>query len=307
MGAAVVTPLTGNNWTVPFERSDQPVPSGQRPPDVGWQSASGGYFKALGIPLRSGRFFDSRDRPGGAQVVIISEAIERRYFPEGGAVGRRVRLGQADGEIVGVVGDIRRAGLTDEPRADMYFPFERSPSNGITLFLRTSGDPTAALPSVRETLRSLEPATAFGAVETMADVASESLAPTRLTLWLLGVFAIVALALAAIGVYGVMAYAVRQRTREIGTRLALGATGQGIAWMVMREGSTIILAGLAIGLTIGLVAARSLRAMLYDTPAADPITLVATAGVLIATMLVACYVPARRAATVDPARTLTVD
>ena len=307
VGAAVVTPLTGNNWTVPFERSDQPVPSGQRPPDVGWQSASGGYFKALGIPLRSGRFFDSRDRPGGAQVVIISEAIERRYFPEGGAVGRRVRLGQADGEIVGVVGDIRRAGLTDEPRADMYFPFERSPSNGITLFLRTSGDPTAALPSVRETLRSIEPAMAFGAVETMADVASESLAPTRLTLWLLGVFAIVALALAAIGVYGVMAYAVRQRTREIGTRLALGATGQGIAWMVMREGSTIILAGLAIGLTIGLVAARSLRAMLYDTPAADPITLVATAGVLIATMLVACYVPARRAATVDPARTLTVD
>jgi predicted permease len=306
VGAAVVKPLMGNNWTVPFERSDQPVPSGQRPPDVGWQSASGGYFKALGIPLRSGRFFDSRDRPGGAQVVIISEAIERRYFLEGGAVGRRVRLGQADGEIVGVVGDIRRAGLTDEPRADMYFPFERSPSNGITLFLRTD-DPTAALPSVRETLRSLEPAMAFGAVETMADVASESLAPTRLTLWLLGVFAIVALALAAIGVYGVMAYAVRQRTREIGTRLALGATGQGIAWMVMREGSTIILAGLAIGLTTGLVAVRSLRAMLYDTPAADPITLVATAGVLIATMLVACYVPARRAATVDPARTLTVD
>jgi putative ABC transport system permease protein len=222
-------------------------------------------------------------------------------------VGRRVRLGQGDGEIVGVVGDIRRAGLTDEPRADMYFPFERTPSNGITLFLRTSGDPMSELPSVRETLRGLEPATAFLEVETMADVASESLAPTRLTLWLLGVFAMVALALAAIGVYGVMAYAVRQRTREIGTRLALGATGPGIAWMVMREGSTIIIAGLAIGLSIGLLAARSLRALLYATPATDLITLLATTGVLIATMLAACYVPARRAATVDPARTLTVD
>jgi predicted permease len=307
VGAAVVTPLTGNNWTVPFERSDQPVPSGERPPDVGWQLASGGYFKALDIPLRSGRLFDSRDRPGGAQVVIISEAIEKRFFPEGGAVGRRVGRGQGEAEIVGVVGDIRRAGLTDEPRADMYFPFELSPSNGITLFLRTTGDPMATLPSVRDTLRGLEPAIAFAEVETMADVASESLAPTRLTLWLLGVFAIVALALAAIGVYGVMAYAVRQRTREIGTRLALGATGQGIAWMVMREGSVIVLAGLAIGMTVGLVAARSLGAMLYSTPATDPMTLVTTAGVLIATMLLACYVPARRAATVDPARTLTVD
>jgi putative ABC transport system permease protein len=274
---------------------------------VGWQQASGGFFKALHIPLRSGRFFDSRDRPGGAQVVIISESIERRFFPEGGAVGRRVRLGDTDGEIVGVVGDIRRAGLTDEPRADLYFPFERSPANSITLFLRTSGDPNAALPSVRSTLRSLEPATAFIEAETMADIAAESLAPTRLTLWLLGVFAIVALALAAIGVYGVMAYAVRQRTREIGTRLALGATEQGIAWMVMREGSAIILAGLAIGLTIGLISARSLRAMLYSTPATDPVTLATTAGVLVATMLLACYVPARRAATVDPARTLTVD
>jgi putative ABC transport system permease protein len=306
VGAAVVTPLTGNNWTVGFERSDQPVAAGQRPPDVGWQSASGGFFTALHIPLRAGRLFDSRDRPGGAQVVIISESIERRFFPEGGAVGRRVRLGDADGEIVGVVGDIRRAGLTDEPRADMYFPFERSPSNSITLFLRTSGDPNAVLPSIRATLRSLEPATAFVEAETMADIAAESLAPTRLTLWLLGVFAIVALALAAIGVYGVMAYAVRQRTREIGTRLALGATGRGIAWMVMREGSAIILTGLAIGLTAGLLAARSLRAMLYSTPATDPMTLTATAGVLVATMLLACYVPARRAATLDPARTLAV-
>jgi ABC-type antimicrobial peptide transport system permease subunit len=121
------------------------------------------------------------------------------------------------------------------------------------------------------------------------------------------VFAMVALALAAIGVYGVMAYAVRQRTREIGTRLALGATGPGIAWMVMREGSTIIMAGLAIGLSIGLLAARSLRPSLYATPATDLITLLATTVVLIATMLAACYVPARRAATVDPARTLTVD
>jgi putative ABC transport system permease protein len=303
-GAAVVTPLTGNNWTVPFERSDRRAPAGQRPPDVGWQAASGGFFRALRIPLRSGRLFSERDRPGGAPVVIISEAIERRFFSGERAVGRRVRIGDGDAEIVGVVGDIRRAGLADDPRADMYFPFERAPSNSITLFLRTSDDPSKALAAVQSLLRGIEPSAVFIEARTMSDIASESLAPARLALWLLGVFAVVALTLAAIGVYGVMAYAVRQRTREIGTRLALGATGSGIAWMVMREGAAIIISGLAIGLSLGLAVARSLGAMLYSTPASDPVTLAMTATLLVATMLAACYVPARRAAMVDPARTL---
>ncbi|HEY2018872.1 MAG TPA: ADOP family duplicated permease, partial [Bryobacteraceae bacterium] len=128
-GAAVVTPLTGNNWTVPLERAEHPVPAGERPPEVGWQVASGGYFRTMQIPLLSGRFFDQRDRPGGKRVAIVSEAIERQYFRGEHAVGRELKTGDGNVEIVGVVGNIRRAGLRDEPRADLYFAFEANPSN----------------------------------------------------------------------------------------------------------------------------------------------------------------------------------
>ena len=159
IGTAAVTPLTGNNWTSPFERVDRPLPSGERPPDVGWQAASGGYFEALGIPLKSGRLFDDRERPGSAPVVIISEAIERRFFTAGeSAVGHFVRTGPTTtAEIVGVVGNIRRAALTDEPRADMYFPFDGQPGNGVTVFAKTTGDPAAMLPALREAFRAIEP------------------------------------------------------------------------------------------------------------------------------------------------------
>ncbi|MGH7471659.1 MAG: ADOP family duplicated permease, partial [Longimicrobiales bacterium] len=168
VGAGVVTPLTGNNWTVGFERPEHPVPAGERPPDVGWQNASAGFFKTLQIPLMAGRLFDERDRPGSKPVVIISEAIQRAYFPNESAVGREVKLGEQRAEIVGVVGNIRRAGLRDEPRADMYFPFERSPGHQITLFVRTAGDPTRSLSALQASLRSVEPNIAFLEARTMA-------------------------------------------------------------------------------------------------------------------------------------------
>ena len=150
IGVAAVTPLTGNNWTAPFERPEQPVPAGERPPEVGWQLASNGYFKALQIPLVSGRLFDERDGQNAPPVVIISEAIQKRFFPNESAVGKQVKQGDQTLEIVGVVGNIRRAGLRDEPRADMYFPFERNLPGQTTLFVRTATDPekSAAGPQV---------------------------------------------------------------------------------------------------------------------------------------------------------------
>jgi putative ABC transport system permease protein len=305
IGAAVVVPLTGNNWTVPLERVDHPVAPGERPPEVGWQVASAGFFRALEIPLVSGRLFDQRDRPGSPRTAIVSQAVERKYFADGGALGRMLKSGDETIEIVGVVGDIRRAGLDDTPRADMYFPFERSPSFQITMFVHTSGDPAAAAAAIKGVIRRFEPNTAFLATRTLGEVASESVRTTELLLWLLGAFAVIAVVLAAVGIYGVMSYVVRQRTREIGTRLALGATGRDILWLVMREGGVIAVIGVSVGAAIGLAAARALGSVLYGVSTADPIVLTLAVTVLVGTALVACYLPARRAAAVDPARTLT--
>ena len=305
-GAAAVTPLTGNNWTVPFDRVDKPVPKGQRAPDVGWQGATGGYFAALAIPLKSGRWFDARDIGPKSPSVVISEAIAQKFFPDEDPIGHRVNAGGPDGsEIIGVVGNIRRASLTDEPHADMYFPF--IPEASSTLFLHTKGAPMSALPAVRTALKALEPNLIIEEVRTFDDVAAASAAVTRLAMRLLGGFAFVALALAAIGIYGVLAYSVRQRTRELGTRVALGAGHADIIRLVMKEGGAITLAGLILAVVIGLVAARSLGAVLYGVPPSDPLALGLAAAVLGATAVIACFIPARRAAQIDPARTLTND
>jgi putative ABC transport system permease protein len=304
VGTAAVTPLTGNNWTVPFERADRPAAVGQRPPDVGWQSATGGYFRALRIPLRDGRYFGPQDGPEAPPVVIISEAVADQFFKGERAVGHKVRLGDADAEIVGVVGNIRRAALTDTPRADMYFPMEHTPSGVTTLFIRTDADPTNLVPALRTALRSIEPSITLRAIRTMDEIMRESVQVTHLALWLLGLFAGTALVLSAIGIYGVMSYAVRQRMREIGTRVALGATPSSILWLVLSQGARVALTGTLIGLTLAFAAGRMLRGLLFSTAPGDPLVLSAAAGMLLATALLACYFPARRATMVDPVSTL---
>ena len=305
VGHAQVVPLTGNNWTVPFERTDRPVGCAERPPDVGWQSATGGYFTALQIPLLSGRLFRETDTPDTPNVVIVSRAIERRFFKGESALGRTVKVGEDTFEIVGVVGDVRRAALTDEPRADMYFSSEQAPPPGATWFVRTSGDPARVLPDLQAAIRRIEPLSVFGEPRTLEAIAGESIQVVRLALWLFAIFALIALSLAAVGIYGVMSYVMRQRTREIGTRVALGATRRDILWLVMRQGAIVAAAGTAIGLAVGVMAARSLGGLLYGVAVWDPATLAIAATVLAATVLLACYVPARRAALIDPARTLS--
>lgn len=303
-GAAVVLPLTGNNWTVGFERADRPVPAGQRPPDVGWQAATGGYFSALQIPLRAGRLFDASDRPGGPAVVIISEAVRDRFFPGEDPIGKKVRGDDGFAEIVGVVGNIRRAALTDEPRADMYFPVEQAPEPNTTLVIRTAGDPRQAVAAIRAALRAIEPQVALRDIDTLESIARQSLQVTRLALSLLGAFAAAALLLAAIGIYGVMSHSVRQRTRELGTRVALGATESNIVWLVLREGAIVAGTGVAVGLAAGAASAQWLSALLYGTSPIDPLTLGSATLILLAVALVACYIPARRATRLDPVRTL---
>ena len=216
-------------------------------------------------------------------------------------------LGDATAEIVGRVGDIRRAALSDTPRADLYFPFERQNGNGITLFVRTGADPLAAVPAIRAAVRQVEPGALLVEVRTMADIAAASAAVSRLAMRLLGGFALVALALAAVGIYGVLSYSVGRRTRELGTRLALGASRMDVVGLVLRQAAAIAGLGLAVGLGAGLLAARTLSSILYAVTPWDPLALGAAAVVLTVTALAAGYQPARRAARVDPATALTAD
>ena len=303
-GAAAVTPLTGNNWTAPLVRPEHPLAAGQRPPEVGWQAASGGYFRALRIPLRDGRLFDARDSGDAPPVVIVSDSIAERYFPGENPIGKRIQLGENTAEIVGRVGDIRRASLSDAPRADLYFPFERQNGNGITLFIRTAGDPVLAFPAIRAAVRRVEPNALLFEARTLSDIAAQSAAASRLAMRLLGGFALIALALAAVGIYGVMSYSVRRRTRELGTRLALGASRRDIVRLVMFEAGTIAGAGLAAGTLAGLGAARMMSSLLYGVAPWDGVSLVAASALLILTALGASYLPARRASRLDPASTL---
>ena len=306
VGAAMVTPLTGNNWTAPLQRVEHPVPPGQRPPEVGWQLASEGYFRALRISLRTGRLFAARDATG-PPVVIISEAVAVRFFAGEDPIGHRISLGDMTAEIVGVVGNIRRASLTDEPRADLYFPFERVMSPSTTLFIRAIGDPTAVLPAVRAAVHRLEPHAVLYEIRTLSHIAEESAAAIGLAMRLLLCFASIALLLAAVGVYGMMAYRVRRRMRELATRLALGASPGDIIWLVMRQAGTIMAVGLTVGLSAAVVLARTLSSLLFDVPPWDPAALASAIALLATATLAASYLPARRAARVDPVSILAAE
>ncbi len=304
VGSAMVMPLTGNNWTAPLNRVEAPTPPGEQAPDIGWQMASAGYFKALQIPLRSGRLFNETDGLSGRAVAIVSDEVEKKYYGKDGAVGHQITLGGDPIEIVGVVGSIRRASLSDSPRADLYISLEHNPIMSTTLFVRTTGDPAAMTPTLQKVLKELEPNLSFGDTQTLAQVAAESVRVTRLLLWLLGVFAVTALLLAAVGIYAVMAYVVRQQTREIGTRIALGALRSDILRLVLGQGIRIAAIGTGLGVGIGLAAARTLKSALYGVSSGDPLILTIAAAILVGTTMLACYLPARRAASVDPARSL---
>ena len=250
------------------------MPAGQRPPEVGWQAASGGYFRALQIPLRAGRSVRRRDVPKGAPVVIISDALAQRFFPGENPVGKRVRQGNGTAEIVGVVGSIRRATLADAPREDMYFPFEQGPGQEITLFIRTTGQ--AARRDRRRADRDSQHRTArrcSAETRTLDDIAAESAAVTRLAMRLLGGFAVIALVLAAVGIYGVMSYSVRRRTRELGTRLALGASRSDIVRLVLRQAASSRPSASVAGIAAGLVGVRALSSLLFGVPPWDPVAI----------------------------------
>jgi putative ABC transport system permease protein len=300
-GAGNVTPLCQCNQTSSFQiEGAPPFPQGEEP-DVGWRVVTPGYFAALGVPLREGRAFESADNAAGRPVAIVNETLARRYFPDG-AVGRRLRLtpDTPPVEIVGVLSDLRHDGPARLPQPELYVPAAQIPAREMNLVVRTTSSPAGMLPTLRAEVQRLDPDQPVFDQRTMRDVFDLVVGTHRLALRLLGALGGLALALAAVGIYGVLVQLVAERTREIGIRVALGSDPPAVQRLVLRQGMVPVAWGLMVGLLAGLGLTRALASQLVGVSSAEPLTLVTVALLLATVALAACYLPARRATSVDP-------
>jgi putative ABC transport system permease protein len=265
--------------------------------------ASPGYFESLAIPVRRGRTFTAHDTAKSPMVAVIDEAFAQRHFPGQDPIGGGIDIGNGtDGfyEIVGVVGSVRHEGLDSSPRPTMYIPYKQDVFSGMVMMVRTQGDPAQFAGTARQVVRDIDPTLPAFEIAPLSNVITRSVAPRRFSMLLLGMFALVALFLAAVGLYGVVAYAVSQRTQEIGLRIAVGAQRGDVLRLVLSSGMKLAIIGVAIGIGGALALSSYLEAMLFDIGRFDTPSYIATAAVLLGVSALACYVPARRAMRVDP-------
>jgi macrolide transport system ATP-binding/permease protein len=264
---------------------------------------SPGYFAAMNTPLVQGREFSEQDDNKAARVAIVNETFARRFWPDEDAIGKRFAVGSPDApklQVIGVARDGKYAGIQEEPRPFFYRSMAQFYSGSTSLVVRAASDPQPALAAARREIQQLDAHLPIASAQTLEEHLSLPLLPTRLAASLLGSFGVLALALAAIGIYGVMAYAVSQRTREIGIRMALGAQKADVLKLVISRGVWLTLTGVAIGLAASLAMTRLMKSLLYGISATDPLTFAGVALLLTVVALVACYLPARRATKVDP-------
>jgi putative ABC transport system permease protein len=304
--ASVVSnvPLTDFDVEVSFQIEGRPPYKPGEETAADYTVASGDYFRTMNIALLRGRVFTDADTSTSPQVMIVSNAFARHYFPNEDAIGKRVIL---DGpnktplEIVGVVGDVRRKGLDVDVQPEMYFSYLQKPERRMNLVLRTEApDASQLTQAARAEVKAFDPAQIIWRVQTLEQLLGTSVAPRKFNMLLLAIFASVALILAAIGLYGVMSYSVSWQTHEIGIRMALGANRTDVLRLVVRQGMTMALIGLALGLVGAFFASRVLIGMLYGISPTDPLTFTGVSIVLLVVALLACLIPARRATRVDP-------
>jgi len=259
------------------------------------------YFRTMGIPIVAGRDFNSQDKEGTPRVLIVNEELARRYFG-GSALGKRLRFGSDPtfNEIVGVARNAKHRSLREAPLPVIYIPLSQEYRGGMTLMVRTAGNPAGVVGAVRNEMRTLNKDVPLFSVATMPERIGDQLATDRMMAVLLSVFGGGGLLLASIGIYGVMGYAVAQRTHEIGIRIALGAEQRDILKLIVGQGLVLILIGVSLGLALAFAATRVLQSVLFGVSASDPVTFGSVVMLLVGVALLACYLPARRATKVDP-------
>jgi predicted permease len=292
----------GNYTTHPMITTDQSVLPHDAAVPIDWRIVSPGYFKSMNIPLLQGRDFTDADGPTAPPVMIISQATAKKFWGDANPIGHTLRRSAKPDtafSIVGVVGDVRSTALTQESPA-LYYPMAARVWPLMDIVVRTDGSPDALLPAIRQKVHELDAEMALANVRTMEQWLSNSAAQPRLNTILLTIFASVALVIASVGIYGVIAYSVSQRTGEIGVRMALGATPRGVLRLIIREGMKVALTGIGTGLLGGLALGRALSSLVFGVPVRDPLTFTGVAVALACVALAACAIPALRASRVDP-------
>jgi putative ABC transport system permease protein len=307
--SANLLPMTGIVSGSGFWRLDRPEPAPGAHPTADFVIVSPQYFRVMGIPLLSGRDFDERDTISTEPAIVVNQAFADRFFPAENPIGKRLGLNWnvPHGVIVGVCASARQTSLAVQPLPTLFLAQAQGPMYFGALVVRTRLAPAALAHAVEEAVHRVDPDQAISDVASMEQVVAQSVARPRLEAVLLAIFAVLALLLAAIGLYGVLAYSVTQRTREIGIRMALGANASQLVRGVVRDGLVLILAGMAAGLAGALALTRLLESLLYDVKPADPLTLIGVCGLLLAVGLCASWAPARRVVTLDPARSLRLE
>ncbi len=317
-GAITALPLSGTDNGSDFFIEGQPPPPPDNKNDTSYRAISHEYLQAMGIPVLQGRSFTERDRKDSPGVAIINESMARRFWPEENPVGKRVALSiealkfpapnrppvfdipGAMREIVGVVKDVRHYGLTSEPQPEMYVPYLQRPAREMSVVVRAAGDPASLTRALQSEVLAIDPGQPLSRIRTMPQLLDDSVAKPRFNLLLLGVFAAVALTLAAVGIYGVVSYSVAQRTHEIGLRMALGAGATDVVKLVVGQAMVLSLTGVGLGLFAAFAMTRVMSGLLYGVSATDPAIFVVISLLLTGVALAASFIPARRAARVDP-------
>ncbi|HEY7180104.1 MAG TPA: ABC transporter permease [Blastocatellia bacterium] len=305
-GYTTAAPLTWKGGTNGFTVEGREEGPGQ---DAQSRQISAGYMETMGVKLRRGRFFDDHDSAQSQLVAIINETMARQFWPDENALGKRFRPYSDDFRnrwvtVVGIVGDVKEMGLEAPAKAEMFFPYQQLPhmlwNMPRDLVVRTTGDPMSVAAAARQAVWSVDPAQPVSNVRTMDEILAEEVSQRRIGMTLLAAFAALALALASLGIYGVLSYSVAQRTQEIGIRMALGAGRKDVLRVVLADGMRLAAAGAAIGLGVSFALTRLMAGLLFGVSASDPLTLAGVTLLLITVALVACFIPARRATKVDP-------